>query len=144
MELYSDDIVAVENVDERWFIAPVETDHWLDAGARHALGIGEAGEGKAPIASERPAAGLAELALFVDLVWGDVSAPVAKPLDSVEAIAQLVPQVARFVLDEADVTRRELDTLARIVDRVPMIRVTRPKEYDAIPATVDLIAARLP
>lgn len=145
MELYSDDVAAIENVDDRYFIAPVESDHWLDAGARRALGLGEdEGEGKAPVAAQHAAQGLAELALFVDLVFDDVAQPVAAKLHPVEAIAQLVPQVARFVLDEPDVTRRELDTLARIVDRVPMIRVTRAKEYDAIPATMDLIVAHLP
>lgn len=142
-ELYSDDIVAVEHAGDRTWITPVESDHWLDAKARRALGLPEDGEDKAPVATKRPGEGMATLALFVDLAFGTEKTPSLTPLSELEAVAQLVPQVARFVLDEPEVHRRELDDLARLVRHVPMVRITRPREYDALAATVDLIVAKV-
>jgi hypothetical protein len=144
-ELYADDIVVVEHVDDRWWIGPAESEHWLDGPARRALGLpadGPDATEKSPVPATRFGDAMATLTLLVDLVFGDVRAPELTPLSELEAVAQLVPQVARFVLDEPEVHRRELDVLGRIVHRVPMVRLTRPREYDALPATIDLIVAR--
>jgi hypothetical protein len=141
-QLFSDDIVAVEMVDSGYRITPVETDHWLDAAARHALGFGSGPSEKVPTPAKSPAHGSVALKLFVTLEFGAAVEPALSPVTGVAAIAELVPQVARLVLDEPEQHRRELDQLARLVEAVPMVRLLRQRDYDAIGAAVDLIVTR--
>ena len=58
-------------------------------------------------------------------------------------MAALVPLLVRFVVDEPDLQRRELDLLSDLVARVPIVRLERPRALRALPATMDVIGAVL-
>ena len=58
---------------------------------------------------------------------------------AVASMAALVPQVVRFVLDEPEMQRRELEVLADLVATVPVLRLDRAKRFDALDRTVDLV-----
>jgi hypothetical protein len=158
--LLADDAIAIDETVEdearrpddrgavaRWVVLPAERDHWLDEAARCAVGLdapGHAGEtatsvGKAPLPATRSASGAAPLKALVALVFRDVPAPRWTRLRGVDAIAALVPQSVRFVLDDPAVHRRELDRLARIVETVPVFQLERSRDLAQLDATGALV-----
>ena len=129
--LFADDAVAIDPAGEhRWSVSAVEPDHWLDGDARRALGVAapdaEETSAKRPTRSARPGTGSAPLAAFVELVFADIAAPRLVRLRGLEALAALVPQAVRFVLDEPALYRSELDRLSELVEFVDVFRLERP------------------
>lgn len=140
VKFLADDAVALEAAGDRYAIAPLERNHWLEANAREALGLDPAGESlKAPVSARAVGAGDAPLVAFVDLRFTDVPRPVARPVQGLEALAKLMPQVVRFVIDEPDLQRRELDAIVQLLHRVPMTTIERPRRFDLLDATTDLV-----
>ena len=113
--LLADDAVGLDYAGEgAWRIVPNEVDHWLDPDARMALGASSSSVGKEPMRTIRPAENAARLVAFVELGFAE-GPPRVFRRDGIDAAASLVPQVARFILDEPERQRRELDLLHSIV-----------------------------
>jgi hypothetical protein len=139
--LLADDAAALDpSPAGGWIVTPCEVDHWLDGGARAALGLpastGHTGQGKAPVPTIRPASGAVPVVAFVELAYGG-DRPVLVRQNGIAAVGSLVPQVARFVLDDPERQRRELDRLHRIVESVPCLRLERPTGFSHLKCTVD-------
>lgn len=139
--LLADDAVALDREPTGWLVAPLEENHWLDEGARRALDLPLVEGGKAPVRAPRVATRPVPLVAFVDLVFADIATPrLARVEGTIAALAALVPQVVRFVLDEPDAQRHELEVLSDLVATIPVLCLARPRGYDALGATVDLIS----
>lgn len=151
--LFSDDAVALDPGPERgtYLVSPVERNHWLDASARKALREARGGsssddgeEAKMPVAAPRVGSAGTPLVAIVDLVFADIEVPRLTNIGcGIDAIGVLVPQAVRFVVDEPDVQRRELESLAALVERVPVYRLERPCRLDMLevahPLLLDLL-----
>lgn len=143
--LLSDDALHVDHAGDGWVLAPVEPDHWLDPPARAALGLdGEGPEGgKLPVAAPRRASMPARLVAFVDLAFGGQEVGLRR-LEGLDAAAALVPQIVRFVLDEPEAQRAELEMLLKLVGQVTVYRMDRPRGMGYLRETSERIAALLP
>lgn len=149
--LFSDDAVALDPgpTAGTYVIAPVERNHWLDAPARAAVNkVSDAGDGdaKRPLAALRVGTSTAQVVAIVDLAFGnDATSRVHALGRGVEAIAALLPQAVRFVVDEPELQRRELDALATLVEHVPVHRLVRPRRLDLLenahPLLLDLLGS---
>jgi hypothetical protein len=60
-----------------------------------------------------------------------------------EMLAHLVPSVIRFVIDEPRVHLREMDLLATLAERVPIHRLSRPRDLAHLPEAVRAVRALL-
>ncbi len=142
--LLGDDAVTVERLGDRFVVVALEDQHWLDAPAAHALGRpSDFGDAKIALPSLRSDVKQAPLALLVHLAFTETDAPRLVPVLGLEAIAGLLAQLTRFVVDEPAVARRELASLADLVDRTPVVRLDRPRELALLRPTAELIAAAL-
>jgi hypothetical protein len=151
--LFSDDAVALDAGPSpgTYVVSPVELNHWLDGPARQALCDlrGVANEpaddepAKAPVAAPRVGDASAPLVAIVDLVFTSSTTARLISIGGVDAIAALVPQAVRFIVDEADLQRRELEALADLVERVPVYRLERARRLDMLdvahPLLLDLL-----
>lgn len=155
--LLADDAVAIDRPPEHPFlVTALEAMHWLDQpalaavvreGQREASGrrfasaeavhTREDPRGKSPIAALRVGT-VGRVVAVVDLVFrdGPVLLVRSTPL---EAIAALVPQAVRFVLDDPTVHRRELDALGELVERVPVFRLERPRDLALLSESCDRV-----
>lgn len=140
-ELLADDAVALDfdAPTQRWMVQPRERDHWLDHDARIALGRPSSGDAKEPIRASRASQQPVPLALFVELAFGEGEEPKVSRLHGVGALASLVPQVARFILDEPGRQRRELDLLHAIVDTAPVFLLERPRRMERLAMSADRV-----
>lgn len=147
--LFSDDAVALDPGPSAgtYVVSAVESNHWLDAPARRAL-LADASnldaDGKIPVRAPRVGSGSAALVAIVELVFHDDERPRLTAVASgMEAMGALVPQAVRFVLDEPDLQRRELEALADLIEHVPVYRLERPKRLDMLgvahPLLLDLL-----
>ncbi|CAN5861458.1 hypothetical protein BH11MYX4_BH11MYX4_42330 [soil metagenome] len=153
--LFSDDAVAIDAgpTPGTYVLSPVERNHWLDAPARQALleaqgSRADAGDddSKRPVAAPRVGAESAPLVAIVDLAFGDDETPRLIAVGrGIDAIAALVPQAVRFVVDEPELQRRELEALAELVDGVPVYRLVRPRRLEQLerahPLLLDLLGS---
>jgi hypothetical protein len=135
--LFSDDAVALERGTTRgsYELEPVERNHWLDAASRAAVAATatDASDDKAPVPARRVATKRARLVAIVDLAFDDEATPCLTPVGrGLEAIAALVPQAVRFVVDEPERQRRELEALADLVEHVPVHRLVRPRDLSLL------------
>lgn len=143
-DLLADDAVGIDRDGERFVVPPREVHHWLDGVARRALGRSSGVDGKEPIATRRGAESSASLAAFVELVFdARAGAPSLSRRTGVDAMGALVPQVARFVIDEPERQKWELDLLHRVVEAVPCYRLERPRGFEHLRATAELLEAIL-
>ncbi len=144
--LVSDDALALEYEHEtsRWLAVPLERDHWLEPDARDALGL-HAGDttDKASCSAACIAERTTVLSAIVLLDDATPPVPTLHPLSPVEAIGALVPMVLRFVVDEPGAQRLEFDALASLVERVPVVRLERPRGLVYLPAAFDAVLSRL-
>ncbi len=140
-DLLADDASALELDPGPPRVRGAERHHWLDAPSRSALSLAGSGAAKVPVAAASTALD-AEVVALVELAYVDGAAARIVPVSGIEALAVLVPQVARFVVDDPDVQRRELEQLAMLVDRVPVLRLERPRGLERLGEAVDL-ASRL-
>jgi len=139
-DLLADDAVGVEERGPaRWDVVPHEMDHWLDAEARRALGAPPSTLEKEPWRSARAASAPVPLAVFVELAFIEGSAPRLIRRQGSHAVQSLIPQVARFVLDEPERQRRELDALHAVIEHAPVYLLERPRAFEQLDLTVDMI-----
>lgn len=154
--LFADDAVAVEEREGGYEVLPGEGKHWLEPSAVRALeggadsnrevrdlsgGAIENGVEKTALPSKNIGTSSAALLAMVDLSFReDVEVPrLVRVEAAVSAMASLVPQVARFVLDDSSVQRRELEVLGELVSRVPMYRLERRRDLADLPHTTSLV-----
>ena len=146
--MLADDAIGLEGPP--WTVVPLEVDHWLDDASRRALGIetplaarGDEGEhveeSKRPF-STRPATHPVRLVAILELAFDEGEIAI-EPLGLLDAMALLVPQTLRFVVDEPDAQRRELDALAALVQAVPCFRLRRPCRMSVIERVADVVAS---
>jgi hypothetical protein len=140
VKFLADDAVALELTADTYSVVPLERNHWLEASAREALGHeADPCATKEPVSAREVGSGGAPLVGFVELSFGDVASPTVRPRRGLSALAKLMPQIVRFVIDEPDYQRRELDAIIQLVDRVPMASLERPRRLDQLEATTDLV-----
>jgi hypothetical protein len=142
--LSSDDAVALERHGGTWLVKPLESEHWLDADARRAaLGIDRPSVDKEPVDARRIAMEDTPLAFVAELAFADVPAPRFVVHEGLAAIAAVLPLIVRFVLDDPDLQKRELDLLHHLVAAVPIVRLERPRDLRYLDATNALVASAL-
>jgi hypothetical protein len=142
--LSSDDAVALEREGDTWMVKPLETEHWLDADARHAvLGLDTPSADKEPAPATRVAKDDARLAFIAELAFADVAEPRFVVHEGLAAIGAVLPLIVRFVLDDPALQRRELDLLHHLVAAVPIVRLERPRDLRYLTATNALVASAL-
>jgi len=136
----ADDVVALDRRDGVWRASSRERDHWLHDDARAALGL-EIGEGKAAVAPGRNAEDALPIAAFVALEFGDEEQMALSRCGLVDAFAIVIPQVVRFVLEEPEVVRTEIDLVSHLVEHVPVHRLVRPRNLRRLSESVDIVAS---
>jgi hypothetical protein len=149
--LLADDAVAIDLQERGAVVTPTDSIHWLDDGARAALGmvaVPVRGE-KAAVPPKKVGEGAVSLAAIVMLSWGEehvarASAssecvPVVVGISGTGALARILPHVVRLVVDDPVLNRAELDGLHALVEHVPVHVLERVRAFDQLPATVDLI-----
>lgn len=136
----ADDVVALEETKVGFEVLSLEENYWLDVASRTALGFAEVSTREkipVPAIAARQSVPLRAIA---QLVFREVDEPRARVLEGIEAIAVLLPQVLRFVLDEPAHQRRELETLAHLVGSVSVVRIERGRRFDQLEKAADLLA----
>jgi hypothetical protein len=140
--LLGDDAVIIERRSDGFHVVALEESHWLDAASARALGRPDAFADKRPLAPRRSEARSAALALIVHLVFSETETePRLVPLTGLEAIGGLLSQLTRFVVDDPDVSKRDLASLADLVDRTPVVRLERPRRLALLAQTASEVAA---
>ena len=138
--LYADDASCIDRDAVGWAVLAGEVNHWIDGDSRRALGLAREHEDKMPSRAARVGAAAARLVAAVDLVYADdVTSTCLVRRRGIDALSALVPQVARFVLDEPEVHRRELERLASLVEAVPVFSLVRPPGHVHLPAAVTAV-----
>jgi hypothetical protein len=122
-DLLADDAVAIDQSEHGHAVVPTERMHWLDARP-----------GKTASLARRVATGPVPLRAFVELTFADGPAAL-QPMTALDAMEALVPSCARFVVDEDDEQRKELDRLSTLVREVPVVRLCRPRNLGDLEAS---------
>ena len=140
--LLGDDAVVVERRADAFHVIALEESHWLDAASARALGRPDHLGDKLPLVARRIDVKSAPLAMIVHLAFSDSrEQPCLVPVAGLEAIAGLLAQLTRFVVDDATVARRDLAALAELVDRTRVVRLERPRRLDLLRKTALAVAA---
>jgi hypothetical protein len=147
--LLADDAVALDPgpdpPDGGWLVLPQEIDHWLDRPAREALGLPSDVEGKDAVRTTRAGDRPARVVSFIELTFGEAPLTPTSLMrqGGIDAMKSLVPQVARFILDDPARQRRELDRLQRLIEAIPCRRLERPRELAHLNGAVDCVMSLL-
>ena len=142
---FADDVIAIDPPASAPVITRLETHHWLVRESVEALGLAsdapdsDPADLKYPVEAERLAVGSAPLSAIVHLAFGG-DAPRLERLGAADAAGVIIPQVVRFVIDEPEVQRRELDSIFELVQRVPIYRLVRPRDTRLLLSTVALLS----
>jgi len=115
---------ARTNHGPAYVVVPTERKHWL-------WGDG----GKRPCAAREVAAGAVPLAGFVELAFEDEGAAGVSEVAQFDVLEALVHSCARFVVDEDDVMRDEIERLSALALGVPFVRLRRPRDLGALEAS---------
>ena len=127
--MLSDDCLCVDDDCAQ----PTESIGWLDAAARTALRLPH-GDGKSPAKPARIATTGSPLRKIVRLAFG-AEIRVTR-LKGTETAAVLGQAMIRFVVDEPDVHRADMDRLASMLSRVSVMELTRPRGFEYLDATI--------
>ncbi len=139
--LLGDDAVAIERRGDGYAVIGLEERHWLDAPAAGALGRpNDFAAEKAPLVPRRADLASAPLALIAHLEFVDEGEPRLVPVRGLDAVTGLLAQLTRFVVDDPELARRDLGSLADLVEKVAIARLVRPRRFDLLPATAQLVA----
>jgi hypothetical protein len=98
------------------------------------LADGEDGDAKLPVPATTHAGGVRLVAL-VELAFGPAPEPRLTRSTAVDAVASILPQILRLVVDEPALQRSELEALADLVDVVPVYRLERPRRIELLETT---------
>ncbi len=138
-ELLADDLAHIGVAHGDVTVEPSEKEHWLFADSAAATGRAGHAAGKGGLMATRVATGSCPLDAIVELAFGEVAAPVLTPVRGEAAFEALNAAYVRFILDDARVHLRDLEWLAVIVASVPVVRLTRPRSFDALDRTVSTL-----
>jgi hypothetical protein len=140
--LLGDDAVVIEPRDDGFHVVALDERHWLDQASARALGRTSDAAGKIPLEPRRAGVKSAKLALVVHLSFSDAIDQVRfVPVVGLDAVAGLLAQLTRFVVDDPAVARRDLATLADLVDRTRIVRLERPRQLALLHSTAEAVAA---
>lgn len=142
-ELLADDAAAIDA--DPWVVVPTEEKHFLDGSAMNALKADESGDRlgrKAGVVALRSATTPSALGAIVRLTFDDeVEGPRLRQLDTVDAVASLIPHIIRFAIDEPERHRVELDVLTKLATETRFFELIRPRRYDQLPVTIAMLSA---
>jgi hypothetical protein len=142
--LLSDDAVVIERHGDGHHVLAVEEMHWLDAASARALGRPDDFEAdKAPLATRRSDVTSAPLAMVVHLAFTEGNRTSLVAVDGLAAVGGLLAQLTRFVVDEPATARRDLVSLAEMVERTRIGRLERPRSLALLRETVDVVTTAL-
>lgn len=143
--LLGDDAVTIERKGDGFDVVALEKNHWLDAASARALGRPEdVGDQKIPLPTRRADVERAPLAMIAHLVFTEEGDdPRLVPVLGLDAVSGLLAQLTRFVFDDPEVARRDLRSLADLVDRTAIVRLERPRRFDLLRKTAQLVAGDL-
>jgi hypothetical protein len=139
--LLADDAVVVERRLEGYAVLALEESHWLASAAAAAVGRREEilGE-KAPLRARRCDVNEAPLALVAHLSFSDnIDDARVVPVHGLDAVTGLLSQMTRFIVDDPAIARRDLASLADLVERTPIVRLERPRRLDLLQNTARLV-----
>jgi hypothetical protein len=140
--LLGDDAVVIERRADSFQVVGLEESHWLDAASARVLGRPDEFEEKTPLVPRRVDVKNATLAMIVHLEFSEAcERPRLVPVVGLEAIAGLLSQLTRFVVDDPAVARRDLATLADLVEQSRIARLERPRRLDLLRETAMAVAA---
>lgn len=134
----ADDTIALELDDARVRVMPTETVSWLLPDAQRAVGE-IVGEGKHPVPPPRVAEPAELVAIVVPRFRADARGVTVERLRGTEILSALVPCVVRFVIDDPRVQLRELEQLTRLVERVPVYALDRPRDLGRLDESVRVV-----
>ncbi len=133
VELVSDDTAELRFEGAHVAIVPGETDHSLRPDVAIAFGLDPHGHRKLVKPARRSAATAPRLCACITLVFDNsATAPVLRRVHGAEAFNALSLSTVRFVLDDEDVLRRELDNLARVAEQAPIYELRRARDLSTI------------
>lgn len=152
--LLGDDAVAIRHNVERDEVLPLEHECWLTAEAAALFGHAVMTEDeKQPVAVAATESSRALPATPLDLPVGGVPLVAIVHLDFVpdvrpclqrvfglDAVAGVIPQVTRFIVDDPAVARRDLALLGDVVERTPVYRLQRPLDLEHLDEAARLVA----
>ncbi len=143
--LLGDDAVVIVRSGDSFDVLALDESHWLDVPAARAVGRSAGGpfrEGKAPFERRPRAADRVPLARVVTLAFDgrEDSLIRLEAVSGCDAVAALLSQLTRFVVDEPHVARRDIDALAELIDQTPVLRFHRPRKLDLLAATARFVA----
>jgi hypothetical protein len=143
--LLGDDAVAIERRDGAFHVVALEESHWLDAAAAHALGRASDFAEKAPLSPRRLDVKSAPVALIAHLEFSAEADAHGQarlvPVLGLAAVTGLLSQLTRFVVDDRDVARRDLEALADLVDQTRVVRLEQPRRLDRLRLTAETVSA---
>jgi hypothetical protein len=139
--LVADDTLAIEfGEDGAVSVSPTERVSWLLSDSCEALGFSGRDDGKIAIEAPRRTTSPVRLAALVSLTFDDeLERPSLRRLRGHEALAKMVGSVVRFVLDEPERNRGELEQLIRLSESVPVYELARPWRLDQIGSTAEVL-----
>lgn len=136
IELVSDDMVALAVEAERVQVLPGEPEHALRPEAARALGLTAGPNAKVTFPAARRTVDAIPLGALVSLVFDpSAEAPITRRVRGAEAFIALSTAATRFVFDEPEFLRRELNTFGQIADRVPSFELRRALDSDNMDAS---------
>ena len=140
--LLGDDAVVLEKRDDCFHVIALEESHWLDAASARALGRADGFDNKVALVPRRTDVKSAALAMLVHLEFSDTleQARFVRVV-GLEAIAGLLSQLTRFVVDDPAVAKRDLAALADLVEGTRVVRLERPRRLDLLRQTAAALAA---
>jgi hypothetical protein len=141
--LLGDDSVIIERKGDSFHVVALEESHWLDAESARALGRRAEISGKTPLVPRRSDVRSAKLALIVHLGFVETrEQPHLVPVGGLDAIGGLLAQLTRFSVDDPEIAKRDLATLAELVERTPVVRLERPRRLAMLRQTALVVAAQ--
>lgn len=140
--LLGDDAVVIERRGDSFHVVALEDSHWLDAASARALGRPDDFGDKVPLLAHQRHVTSAELAMIVHLEFSETTEQAhLVPVAGLDAIAGLLAQLTRFLVDDPSVARRDLAALADLVGRTRVVRLERPRRLDLLRPTARAVIA---
>lgn len=146
--LVADDLtwVDIDPSTREATVVPSESAHFLTQSSCEALGLTVLEghdfwdeETKCGVGAESASAP-SKLVAVVTLAFAE-GEPRLVPLDKLEALTQLLPQVARFGVEDRQSRRDELDSLAGLLEKTRAVRLERPRDLASLERSVELLSS---
>jgi hypothetical protein len=128
-ELVSDDLTSLRVEGSSITALPSDSAHSLRPDVAKAFGLDPGDKPKLATAAMRCARDAVRLDVIVSLVFDESArTPVLRPMYGAEAFTALSLSTVRFVLDEPDILRKELDKLSRLAREARCYELRRSRD----------------